>query len=75
MEKYLPKIIAPIIIVVLVGVYYIVMGLFIGSLPLPLWGRFIAIAVPLAIVGVCIYVLIQRINEIRSGEEDDLSKY
>lgn len=29
----------------------------------------------LAGIGVAVYVLIERINEIRSGEEDDLSKY
>ena len=28
-----------------------------------------------ALTGTLIYVLIQRIKEIRSGEEDDLSKY
>ena len=27
------------------------------------------------IAGVAIFCLVERINEIRSGEEDDLSKY
>ncbi len=37
--------------------------------------RFIAIALPLGLMGVSVSVLIERILEIRSGEEDDLSKY
>ena len=31
--------------------------------------------VPLALAAVMIYVCIQRINEIKGGDEDDLSKY
>ncbi len=31
--------------------------------------------IPFAGVGVAIYVLVERIREIRSGEEDDLSQY
>ena len=31
--------------------------------------------IPLLLAGVCIYVLIERIKEIRRGEEDDLSNY
>ena len=31
--------------------------------------------VPLAVCGVAVYVLVQRIREINSGEEDDLDQY
>ena len=31
--------------------------------------------IPLALLGVTIYVLCERIKEIRSGEEDDLDNY
>ena len=31
--------------------------------------------VPLALAAIMIYVCIQRINEIKGGDEDDLSKY
>lgn len=31
--------------------------------------------IPLALVGVSVYVLVERIKEIRSGEEDDLDNY
>jgi len=31
--------------------------------------------VPLAFIAVTVFVMIERIKEIRSGEEDDLSQY
>ena len=31
--------------------------------------------IPLAVCGVAVYVLVQRIREINSGEEDDLDQY
>lgn len=31
--------------------------------------------VPLGLIAVTVFVVIQRIREIRSGEEDDLGKY
>jgi hypothetical protein len=37
--------------------------------------KILGIGIPLVFVGVCVYVLVERIKEIRSGEEDDLSKY
>lgn len=42
---------------------------------LPLWVRLGAGAVALGLGGVTVFVLVERIKEIRSGEEDDLSKY
>ncbi len=41
----------------------------------PMWLRVTGVIIPLALIGVSIFVLIERITEIRSGEEDDLSKY
>ncbi len=46
-----------------------------ASIPLQGFGRFVGIAVPLGLMGVSVYVLVERIQEIRSGEEDDLGKY
>ena len=54
------KMAAPIIIAVLLIFWYI--------------GILMAI-IPAAISGVISFVLAERIKEIRSGEEDDLSKY
>jgi uncharacterized membrane protein YhdT len=69
------KIIAPIVITVLICAYLV--SYIIGSMnwDLPVWGMAIGIGVPLLFMGVCIFVLVERIKEIRSGEEDDLSKY
>ena len=69
------KLIAPIIITILLAVY-LVMSMIVWVLnPVFLVGKIIGILVPLALICVSVFVLIERIKEIRSGEEDDLSKY
>lgn len=69
------KIIAPIIItillVIILGIYFVVYML----LPWAIGIKLVIGAVIFTLVGVCIFVLIERIKEIRSGEEDDLSNY
>jgi hypothetical protein len=37
--------------------------------------KILMIIIPLALAGVAFAVTVERVNEIRSGEEDDLSKY
>lgn len=69
------KIIAPLIITCILMVYFTFFILGIVSIPGPLWVKTIGIIISLALMGVSIFVLIERIKEIRSGEEDDLSKY
>jgi hypothetical protein len=69
------KVIAPIIITCLLVLYFIFWILGIISVPDLLWLKVIGIIIPLSFIGVSIFVLIERIKEIRSGEEDDLSKY
>ncbi len=69
------RLIAPIVIttlMVLILIGYALTCLFIDFF---LFGKIMGILVCMALVGVSVYVLIERINEIRSGEEDDLSKY
>jgi len=69
------KLVAPIITTCLLLLYF---GFFLvqsASIPLQGFWRFIAIAIPAGLMGVSLYVLIERIKEIRSGEEDDLGKY
>ena len=74
--KRTKKYIAPVIIVLLLCAYYIAFALVIGRVPeLPLWLRLAAILVPLAICGVLVYVLVERVREISGGEEDDLENY
>ena len=66
--------IAPIVITVIFLVYIaIYFGVLISLLP-SVW-KYILLIVPVILAGVLIFVCIERIKEIRSGEEDDLSKY
>ena len=70
------KMVAPILITVFIVLYYIGFAsiiIFIEGIPLVV--KLLGGVIPLLFAGVCIYVLIERIKEIRSGEEDDLSKY
>lgn len=75
MHKHTRKMIAPIIIAALIILYYIFVARLLLLVPMPSFARFLLIVVPLALAGGMVYVLWERIKEIRSGEEDDLSKY
>lgn len=75
MKKQNKKMIAPIIIAVILVLYYIVFTIVCFMVPMPIIAKLVMAIIPLALAGVSIFVLIERINEIRSGEEDDLSKY
>ena len=69
------KMIAPIVVTVLMVLYLV--GFSIAAfIILPSARVWIVFGgVPLICAGVMIAVCIQRMKEIRSGEEDDLSKY
>ncbi|MEY8517984.1 hypothetical protein AALC25_13970 [Lachnospiraceae bacterium 29-84] len=69
------KLIAPIIITVFL-VIILMSYFFIWSImPIPFIIKILLLFVALALVAVAGYNLYERILEIRSGEEDDLSKY
>jgi uncharacterized membrane protein (DUF485 family) len=75
MKAHSGKIIAPVIITILLVLYlgfFVLTGL---SNPFSLAIKIIGTLIPLALIGVSVFVLVERIKEIRSGEEDDLSKY
>lgn len=72
---YWKKMIAPIIITLLLGIYLIIYAVALVSAIPELWMKLLAGLIPLALLGASIYNLYERIQEIRSGEEDDLSKY
>ena len=74
MKSHKKKMLAPVIVTVLMVLYYIVYFGFLISLLDGIW-RYALGILPLAFTGVTIYVCIQRIKEIRKGEEDDLSQY
>ena len=68
--------IAPVVIVALISIYYIAIGVIFAYMHgVPMLAKIIALVVPALLSGVAITVLIQRIKEIKKGEDDDLSKY
>lgn len=68
--------IAPVVIVALISIYYIAIGIIFAYMNgVPMLAMIIALVVPALLSGVAITVLIQRIKEIKKGEDDDLSKY
>ena len=73
-EEHMKKMIAPIIVTVLVILYYV---LYFGILIYLVPGGFKIIIgiIPLIFTGLMIYVCVERIKEINGGEEDDLGKY
>lgn len=76
MDEHSKKMIAPIIITIIFVFYYIIFAaicLLIYGIPMII--KMLFGIIPLVLAGVMIYVLLTRINEIRSGEEDDLSQY
>lgn len=69
------KMVAPIVITVLIIVYYMLYFGLLMTLIEYVALRVLLGVIPIALSGVMIFVCVQRIKEIRSGEEDDLSKY
>ena len=68
------KYIAPIVVTVLMVAYYVVyFGFLIALLP-GVWKYALGL-LPLALSVVMVRVCIERIHEIKKGEEDDLSQY
>lgn len=69
------KLIAPIVVTVLIILYYILYFCLILVSFESLAAKIFLGIVPIVLSVAILYVCIQRIKEIRSGEEDDLSKY
>lgn len=70
------KLIAPVIITILLVLFlggYAMLWTFIPGLPAML--KVLLLFIFMGLIGVSLYNLYERFQEIRSGEEDDLSKY
>ena len=67
--------IAPIIIVVIIVFYYLFITFFLIRINFPLLLKVTLIGIPLIVILTLLFVLRERIIEIKKGEEDDLSKY
>ena len=74
MKEHKKKLIAPIIVTAIMVLYYIAYFGFLISLIDGIWKWLLGI-IPIAFIAVMLKVCIERINEIKKGEEDDLSKY
>ena len=68
------KMIAPIIVTVIMVLYYVVYFGFLITLLPSIWKYALGI-IPLGFSVVMVKVCIERINEIKKGDEDDISKY
>ena len=70
------KLIAPIIISLVIMLYYIGFTIIVIKMEhLSMLFKLLGGLVPLVFAGVILSMLIQRIKEIKSGEEDDLGQY
>ena len=74
MKEHKQKMIAPIVVTVLLILYYVVYFGVLITLLGGIW-KYILGIVPLAFAVVTVKVCIERIQEIRKGEEDDISQY
>ena len=68
------KMIAPILVTIIIVLYFVVYFGFLIALVDGVWKYLLGI-LPLVFAGIMVKVCIERINEIRKGEEDDISKY
>lgn len=74
MNMHRKKMVAPIVISVIVVLYYAAyFGLLITALD-GIW-KYVLGIVPVLLSAVMVKVCIERIKEIKDGEEDDISKY
>ena len=74
MNSHKKKMIAPIVVSVIMILYYVVYFGFLITLLPGIW-KYVMGMLPLAFSVLIVKVCIERINEIRRGEEDDISKY
>ena len=74
MKEHKKKLIAPILVTIIMILYYVVYFGFLIALIDGVWKWLLGI-IPLALSAVMLKVCIERIKEIKKAEEDDLSKY
>ena len=74
MQENKKKMRAPILVTIVMVLYYIAYFGFLISWVNGIWKYALGI-IPLALSAVMIKVCVERINEIKEGKEDDLSQY
>ena len=68
------KMTAPIVITIIMTLYYVIYFGFLITLLDGIW-KYVFGIIPIIFSIVMVKVCIERINEIKKGEEDDISKY
>ena len=74
MNSYRKKMLPPIVVSVIIILYYVVYFGILITLLEGIW-KYVLGIVPLIFSAVMVKVCIERIKEIKEGEEDDISKY
>ena len=74
MNNHQKKMIAPVVVALILIAYYLIYFGFLISLLDGLFKLVLGV-LPIAFTSVIIMVLIERIKEIKEGEEDDLGQY
>ncbi len=74
MNSHKKKMTAPIIITIIIVLYYVIYFGILITLIEGIWKYLLGI-IPMLLSLLMIKVCIERINEIKKGEEDDISKY
>ena len=74
MDNKRKRMTAPIVVTVIIVLYYAIYFGFLITLLDGIWKYALGI-IPIIFSAVTVKVCIERINEIKKGEEDDISKY
>ena len=74
MDYHKKKMKAPIVITIIIILYYVIYFGFLITLIDGIWKYTLGI-IPIIFSIIMVKVCIERINEIKKGEEDDISKY
>jgi uncharacterized protein (DUF983 family) len=75
MTEHNKKIIAPVVVVICIILYYCIGVHLLIQFTIPTIIKIAALVFSVFITIICIAVLIERIKEIKQGEADDLGKY
>ena len=70
------KMVAPIVVAVLLVAYFVIYAVAVATMPdMNIVIKGLGVVVPLILAGYAIWAAKERIEEIKGGEEDDLSQY
>lgn len=75
MKKYLPAFIITIVVIMIIAGYGMVYFYLLERLALSSWVYYLITTALLITVVLIIYVMIQRLYEIKEDEQDDFGKY